>query len=104
LGRTRLTLSGNVASIVQNDRLVGLTSGATSNVFTIDSGNIFTVANNSYIDGERVDIRTSLDVSKGLTSLVTASQTAKGTISFYKDVDGEVIADMEDSSGFFSYL
>ena len=102
LGRTRLTLSGNTSSINVDDLVVGLTSGANSNVFFSNANTVFTVSNNKFQVGETVDIRySSNNVSKGKTSLVTDVRTANGTIDFYKTFSGETKAEMRDSSGYF---
>jgi hypothetical protein len=84
IGNQRLTLSGNTGSIAVTDVLIGANSGANSAVSNV-SGSIFTVANNSYIQGERVGIFYGSNlVSKGITSLITNSVSASGVISKYK--------------------
>ena len=101
IGNQKLTLSGNTGSISVSDVLIGANSGANSVVAAID-GSTYTVANNSYVIGERVDIRYGSNlVSKGVTSLITASVSGSGVISKNRTYEEENRLEIMSSNGNF---
>lgn len=101
LGTTRLTLSGNVNMITSNSRLIGVTSGANSEVLSIN-GSVAVVTDDDFIRNERVSIvHKSNNVVTGNTSLITTKRTSNGTIEYFKTINNDNFAEFRDSSGYF---
>lgn len=102
MGRFRMTLSGNTASISANDIVIGQTSGANATVINIDS-NIITVSNTQFQLNERINLYWANAVSMELSSLITNIDGASGKLQRYKTKDyiDYGIAEFTSSNGKF---
>jgi hypothetical protein len=106
IGNDRLTLTGNTTNrgdgnaLVVGDRLIGQNSGANAAIISI-SGSVYALANNLYIQGERVSLANANGTFYANTSVVTLKRTGQAILSDYKVFDGVNRTEFVRSSGDF---
>jgi hypothetical protein len=98
-GRSNLTLTGATSTINIGDHLIGNVSRANASV--VGNTSLFTVANNKFVVGERVDIFSNSMVSRGTTANISSISTAGGILSLYKVKDGVALLEISSSNGLF---
>jgi hypothetical protein len=106
VGNDRLTLTGNTTNrgdgnaLVIGDRLIGQNSGANAAIISI-SGSVYAVANNLYIQGERLSLANANGTFYANTSVATLKRTGQATLSDFKTYEGLNNAEFIKSSGNF---
>jgi hypothetical protein len=106
VGNDRLTLTGNTTNrgdgnaLVIGDRLIGQNSGANAAIISI-SGSVYAVANNLYIQGERLSLANANGTFYANTSVATLKRTGQATLSDFKTYEGLNSAEFIKSSGNF---
>lgn len=104
IGNDRLTLTGNTTnrgdgnSLIIGDRLIGQNSGANAAILSI-SGSVYAVANNLYIQGERLNLANANGTFYANTSVATTKRTGQAILSDFKLFEGLNRAEFVNSSG-----
>jgi len=99
-GNYRLSLTGNVSSIIVSDYLVGQNSGA-NGVVTSVSGGVASVANNKFISGETVTIIRANTSPSGFTSLISSIGYGSAKLEKFHVYRGNTTVNFAESNGGF---